>query len=132
MKIENNTLSNLLLKFNFKEVNKKFQSKRFFKKTGLYIIINGPNITYSNNVYDYNFSESNIVEELASVIYYTQLPKKERDILTEKLNLGVDGLKNIYPYLKSETELYPRYTLLSEHYIKIAKLRNEINELIKY
>lgn len=132
MKIENSILGDILLEENFKEITKsrKYPDKRYFQKVGVCIIIDGPNIMFSDNIYDYYFSESNLLEELTSIIYYTQLIKRDRDTLTDKLKLKFNELNKIYFYLKSETENYPRYTQLSEHYIKITKLKNNIEKAI--
>lgn len=131
MKIGNSILSDILLKFDFKEVNKKniHSDKRHFRKVGLHIVIDGPNVIYSDNVYDYHLCESNFLEELTSLIYYTQLIKKDRDIITNKLDLEFNELKNIYLYLKREIETHPQYSILSEHYVRITKLKNSIENL---
>lgn len=132
MKIENSILSEILLNSNFIEIKKdrKATGKRYFREIGLYIIIDGPNVIYSDNVNDYDFSESNFVEELVSIIYYTQLTQRDRDIFIDKLNLKINELKKIYHYLKIETEIDPRYSMLSEHYIKITKLKSNIEKAI--
>lgn len=133
MKIEKCTLSNILLKFNFKEVDKysKDPNKKYFKKGELLFIINEPDIIYSNNIYDCYLSESNLIEEFTSIIYYTQLIKKDRETLIEKLHLRFNELKEIYSELKKEIEIYPQYSLLSKYYIEITKLKKNIEKAIE-
>lgn len=132
MKIKNCILSDILLNFNFIEINKykKYPDKRCFRKVGLCVILDGPNVIYSDNINDYDLSESNLFEELTSVIYFTQLTKKDRNILTEKLDLKINNLNKLYHDLKMEIEVHPQYSLLSEHYIMITKLKNDIEEAI--